>query len=678
MFLLYILLFGMESMGKEESRFGMMSVMHLTRVVCFLILFCMGWGVELSAQTAMPNPTTSGTERTVDASSSNEDELVLDIQTYRGHEYVELGNYMRLMGQLFPDGKAKSQWDPTNDILRIEANGKRIDTLGRTPRIVIDGRLEQVARPIAQNGREVLVPLDTIERTLDLLGIDFSLESTQPEVDPKQSGAGEESGEKSSNGRPIINLDDLDNAFGNFDDPNATGLDQGQDDFAGNDDASVLPGQGEMGEYLGGPEDVDGAAGVGDESAGVEGFDGIEQSGDSGEDDEMGEGVDLEPVGNVEQGKGFELSSDDEKTGGPSIDLSVMGSDTPDTVAGMSDNKGTDSALDLAIELMDQSTDDPAVQERVGEEGLGAGDGSPLMGGHGTLDQASIGNGMTGAGNTEIGNTDEQGMNMMDEEDVSGLTQMVTPHPTPAPPADPINTLPVRRSTNESEGAMQRSSLPGIDPPSSLQGKVLGLSWRQLADLQHRRPPQRVTIVHDTELSKLAGALSAWLERNLKLSVRLVTVPKDARRDSLKVLQEAQLTRPELLIDLMTDGSDLSGPGAYRVWTVHQALWPTDQGSVSRDEDGDHRYYLGHQFHSLALGSQLMREMGRFMPDRVVLFDLFPAYLLRRIDAPTVAVAIPTNEAQVSQSDEALRVHVARAIGEGISAYVQAMRRVSF
>ena len=210
-----------------------------------------------------------------------------------------------------------------------------------------------------------------------------------------------------------------------------------------------------------------------------------------------------------------------------------------------------------------------------------------------------------------------------------------------------------------------------LQPPPSLAGKI-GLSWGQLADVAHRQPPRDVTIVYDQALAPAAQLAHDKLADGSGLNVTLVEAPS-ARRDSEGVIGPALGSAPQLLVDLMLLPVDSAQE--FHVWTVHDALWPQDRQAARNAEGGITLRYRNHQFQNLALGSLLRSELGAQFPDGpAVLYELSPAYLLRRANAPSAAVLVPASLVGSAENDE----RVARAVFAAISGYIEGMRSVQF
>lgn len=265
-------------------------------------------------------------------------------------------------------------------------------------------------------------------------------------------------------------------------------------------------------------------------------------------------------------------------------------------------------------------------------------------------------------------------------------TPVLTPAPTPPPAAQtptatatpaPAMATPGPKILPSFKPKAVPPATPGapadetpLQAPDALAGRI-GLTWGQLADPAHRHAPRRITIVHDSSLRATAEALAEQLRGEQMLSVELVAV-NSSRRDSEGLVSRVAATQPELLIDLVSD--PLAGGGedakTFTVWTVHEALWPQDRETRGA-ATSDTTRYRRHEFQSMALGSLLRTNLGRQFPNRAVVFELSPAYLLRRVDAPSAMVLTPAD------SDGENRTKLVQALGATVTAYVSGMSRFS-
>jgi hypothetical protein len=263
-----------------------------------------------------------------------------------------------------------------------------------------------------------------------------------------------------------------------------------------------------------------------------------------------------------------------------------------------------------------------------------------------------------------------------------------SPLPAPAPataPAVPAVVL----SAIETAGEAPAPALPGApetvapQPQAALAGKadVVGLSWGELADLAHRTPPQGIVIVHDPYLEGVARRLREKL--SALPGVRAALIPSmGGGQDREAICTRAQASLPELLVDLLAypteSAEDAPGAAPMRVWVVHQALWPRDRQAAA-GEQGAALHYKRHQFQNLALGSLMRNELGRQFPDRLVLYELSPSYLLRRIDAPSAALLVPLPPGDAPPPlDADHEERLARAAYATLAGYIRGMASVEF
>lgn len=211
--------------------------------------------------------------------------------------------------------------------------------------------------------------------------------------------------------------------------------------------------------------------------------------------------------------------------------------------------------------------------------------------------------------------------------------------------------------------------LPALETPSVGPGNK-GITWADLVDPRHQNPPRKITLVADAELARLSDRLKAMLDSGLQVQTSVVEAR--SRRGGALLVERVRGTQPELVVDLMLgpdEGSDAFTRGSLEVWSVHEALWPANYNQMSDPINS----YLPHQFHNLALGSMLRGELSRSFPAYEVKFELSPSYLLRRVDAPSVAVVIPPSVFGRGQEVD----YIARSIAAAVMNYyngVQAAR----
>jgi hypothetical protein len=215
--------------------------------------------------------------------------------------------------------------------------------------------------------------------------------------------------------------------------------------------------------------------------------------------------------------------------------------------------------------------------------------------------------------------------------------------------------------------AMAQLDLPQVGP------SVAGLTWSQLADRAHSRPPRRVTIAYDREMEGLARRLGAQVQRIGDLEITLLDVR--GRRDDDALLIRIAQSRPDVFLDLVSTpaGGEAAGAGlAFEVWSVHEALWGSGPApATGQTAPPIHELYRVHQFHNLALGSVLRTELARGFPGGAVRHELAPSYLLRRVDAPSAAIVVP---ADYGQGDDRELDRVVRALAGGFAGYYSGVR----
>jgi hypothetical protein len=218
-----------------------------------------------------------------------------------------------------------------------------------------------------------------------------------------------------------------------------------------------------------------------------------------------------------------------------------------------------------------------------------------------------------------------------------------------------------------------------LQPPKVLAGRI-GLSWGQLADWLHRQPPRNITIIHDPETAAIADLIKDLALQSVDYFTRQVEI-KDGGRSRFSVLRDIQSTDPELCIDLI----NMSIPAdsrvsheTFRVWVVHEALWPQD--TQPRDEmASDTKVYRNHQYQALALGSLIRSELGQQFPDQLISYELAPSWLLRRLNAPSAGILIPSVAGESSgEKRDSADLRIATAIHSALTAYVRGMEKVQF
>lgn len=260
-------------------------------------------------------------------------------------------------------------------------------------------------------------------------------------------------------------------------------------------------------------------------------------------------------------------------------------------------------------------------------------------------------------------------------------TPTLKPSPTPAvaapatsgsqalamAPAVP-KIMPSYKDKAQAQGGATAGDQTPLQPPGEMAGRI-GLTWSQLSDAAHRTPPQRITIVHDTEFRTLGDMISEKLAQALGIEVNLVAV-NNSRRDSDGLVSRVAGTNPGLVIDLENSpqpGKSDEG-GTFVVWTVHDALWPADR-ETGKGAATDTTRYRRHEFQSMALGSLLRTYIGKQFDNRTVVYELSPSYLMRRLDAPSATVLIPGEDGREQNP------RLAEAVSNAVANYVQGMMR---
>ena len=257
----------------------------------------------------------------------------------------------------------------------------------------------------------------------------------------------------------------------------------------------------------------------------------------------------------------------------------------------------------------------------------------------------------------------------------AGKTTDSTAHPPESAP--PVVLPNFAQGTNKPAPAAAPSSESPLEPPNALAGKI-GLSWGQLTDIVHRTPPRRITLICDKAFEKLGQEISQELQVGLPSEVSLLVTTASTRADET-LLSRVQSSQPDLVIDLMASPVPAIADESAEtptVWVVHEALWPQDREAKKGDNNLDQRYRR-HQFQSLALGSLLRTELGRQFPEHPVPYELAPSYLLRRVDAPSAEVLIPTSTGEEAQDSEKTK-QLASAVSGAVRSYIRGMQQVQF
>lgn len=205
---------------------------------------------------------------------------------------------------------------------------------------------------------------------------------------------------------------------------------------------------------------------------------------------------------------------------------------------------------------------------------------------------------------------------------------------------------------------------PEFQMPESL-AEVEGLTWGQLADYAHRAPPRRLLFVCDPELQALAEKTGAYIARATDLDFDTLALEEQTSKSDL--LDHIAGSGADLLIQLMrTQSSEARSPRGFEVWTVHEALWPARSSLEPAQKPVGRDLYQVHQFHNLAFGSMLGREVAKAFPSVPTRYTLSPVYLLRRVDMPSAAVLVPEG---LAASESAELDRAARALAGGVVGY---------
>ena len=217
------------------------------------------------------------------------------------------------------------------------------------------------------------------------------------------------------------------------------------------------------------------------------------------------------------------------------------------------------------------------------------------------------------------------------------------------------------------DSSLPRARAPGIEASSG------GLRWSQLADYAHREPPRRLTLICDRSLEEIARRIELRVSAALEISVSRVVIR--SRRDNKSVLSQMIESRPDLVLDLMVsaarDDDAAASEGNFEVWTVHDAIWPSQPRGDQPASKALRHVYKIHQFQSLALSGVLREGLALAFPGRAVSLDVTPSYILRRVDAPSAGVLIPRSilDGQSRELESAIR-----ALADGLIQYCTRMK----
>jgi hypothetical protein len=254
-----------------------------------------------------------------------------------------------------------------------------------------------------------------------------------------------------------------------------------------------------------------------------------------------------------------------------------------------------------------------------------------------------------------------------------------TPGPGPAPQPSPsvnlsmlIDKAAATPTPTPALGSAGGSGLP-LQPPAGFARQVVGLTWKQLADKRHRMPPERVVLACDPALEAIANAANDQIDKLVAYRSQVVLAPQD-RRDPDAFLIDIKRASPELVVFLTAQPSgDADAASPVVVWVAHEALWPRDRASTA-DADDPALAYRAHQYQNLGLGALLRGELAARFPDRPIVYEMAPDYLLRRVDAPAADVLVPVKGATGAAVPLAQVDRLAQAIAAAVVDYAEGIR----
>lgn len=211
--------------------------------------------------------------------------------------------------------------------------------------------------------------------------------------------------------------------------------------------------------------------------------------------------------------------------------------------------------------------------------------------------------------------------------------------------------------------------------------EAASLTWGQLADLRHRQPPAIILLICNSRMEPATRQVRDRLRSDPRIRQVMVLTVDEPRRDQPGLVRQANARRPELVIDLngyvAAERADPT-PEPVRVWVVGDVIWPGsrlgERSAAIRPEDA----YRAHQFHGWALGSLLHSELTRRLPDRSSSFEFAPSWLLRRLDAPAVALLVPLEPGEQPLEPGPMREQLVWAVSQAVTRYLDGMERVAF
>lgn len=121
--------------------------------------------------------------------ASGETELSLEIVEEAEGRAVLLPAFLQFLRAIDP--KATAEWDSVLGVLRIRAGGKDLQALSQQPLVIVENRASPVPRPLRARAGGVSIPLPTVSRFLEELGleVEFGEEEAAPSGAPGTGGA---------------------------------------------------------------------------------------------------------------------------------------------------------------------------------------------------------------------------------------------------------------------------------------------------------------------------------------------------------------------------------------------------------------------------------------------------------------------------------------------------------
>lgn len=131
-----------------------------------------------SAPAPEAEPSAPAATPEADAAATEDDALSLEIVEEPDGRYVALPQFLEFLKAVDP--RSTGEWDNILGVLRIRADGKDLQALSRQPLLIVNNRTQRVARPIRVRAGSVLVPLDSVGRFLEELGLEIELGADEP------------------------------------------------------------------------------------------------------------------------------------------------------------------------------------------------------------------------------------------------------------------------------------------------------------------------------------------------------------------------------------------------------------------------------------------------------------------------------------------------------------------